>query len=324
MRYTQWQGLQLKEGLADSLQSINFVIFDVDGVLVDAKESYPRAIRDAVQHYAATLPQAARAPKACTVELDHIPLFKAAGGFNDEWILTYAACLWLTWCHFSDHALSLSQFMEEVANAGGGIEAAQLVMHARAGSMAPTVYQWCRQDVVTRLAQEYYAGSEDTYSLFGIPPQLGNIYGHHHLERDLLSPREIDPWADHVALYTGRNDPETEFVLARSGLHPYFPSERRITASSGITKPNPAGLELLIGNAPKTRALFVGDTMDDLRSAQNFQAQHPQEQTLWFAGVTGGSMGESSANTFAEHGADLIVPSVNALLTALFSLRHSA
>ena len=60
------------------------VVLDVDGVLVDVADSYRRAIVESVARLYDR-----------TVDRSEIQLFKDAGGFNNDWELTYAAALYV-------------------------------------------------------------------------------------------------------------------------------------------------------------------------------------------------------------------------------------
>ncbi len=58
------------------------VVLDIDGVLVDVADSYRRAIVESVDRHYGT-----------TISRGEVQLFKDAGGFNNDWELTYAAAL---------------------------------------------------------------------------------------------------------------------------------------------------------------------------------------------------------------------------------------
>ncbi|MFW5903698.1 MAG: TIGR01548 family HAD-type hydrolase, partial [Halolamina sp.] len=58
---------------------IDALVLDVDGVLVDVADSYRRAIVESIEHV-----------HGRTIRTDDVQAFKDAGGFNDDWELTYA------------------------------------------------------------------------------------------------------------------------------------------------------------------------------------------------------------------------------------------
>ena len=309
-RYRPWGNLLIRDSIP-TLRHINFVVFDVDGVLVDAGQSYPLSIVSAVIYHQNSLPGTTVNPQKCQLTIADIPLFKAAGGFNDEWDLAYAACLWVTWCHFYHDAPSLAEFTQALSQAGGGIKGADHVIpHTNT-----LINQWCSYRTIAQIAQEHYAGSQLCSTIFGSSPIVHGLEGFHHLERDLVPPFLLERWEDRIAIYTGRNGAETQLVLNRAGLAKFFPDHRKVTSDSGFIKPNPEGLELLVPPMGDNYVVFLGDTLDDLRTVQNFRGQHPHGPEILFVGVTGGSMGDQSEALFAKHNADVIVPSAKAFLT---------
>ena len=305
--------IELREGITPIVATIDCLVFDIDGVLIDATESYPAAILDALKTYTMqTFPD--QRALAESFHVDDIFHFKAAGGFNDEWDLAYAGALWIVWHALDCGAPALGDYTEAIKESGGGL-AGTLAILAQHG-----VEQWvvsrCNKDTVMRLAQESYAGADACATLFGFHAQFMTNPGRHHLERALLPPAALEPHRGHLALYTGRNDQETDFVLKSFRLDAFFPKSLRITASSGIKKPSPKGLRILLTSLPHRAALFVGDTLDDARAAERYRRLYPHSPLL-FAGITGGAMGRNSREVFTHSEADIIAPTTQQLLDYL-------
>ncbi len=63
------------------LDAVDFLIVDLDGVVVDAGQSYPRAICDAIALHLQSL---TLTPDTPTLSQDDVAQFKTAGSFNDE------------------------------------------------------------------------------------------------------------------------------------------------------------------------------------------------------------------------------------------------
>lgn len=78
----------IKKDSLGKLREVNAVIFDCDGVLIDIRESYNRAISETVSYILEEL-TGLRLPEN-TVSKETIYLFKRSGGFNNDWDLAYA------------------------------------------------------------------------------------------------------------------------------------------------------------------------------------------------------------------------------------------
>ena len=80
----------VSESIVDELESIDAVIFDCDGVLVDITESYDTAINKTVSYILDDILQI-QAENIVTPEI--LYGFKSKGGFNDEVAVCYAVVL---------------------------------------------------------------------------------------------------------------------------------------------------------------------------------------------------------------------------------------
>jgi HAD superfamily hydrolase (TIGR01548 family) len=96
--------------------NVDAVVLDIDGVLVDVENSYRRAILESLDEvYGESIAKAA------------IQQFKDAGGFNDDWELTYAAALYLLGSR-EGLSLDVDGFTDGIAERGGGLDAAAEVV----------------------------------------------------------------------------------------------------------------------------------------------------------------------------------------------------
>ncbi|MFC6730904.1 TIGR01548 family HAD-type hydrolase, partial [Natronoarchaeum mannanilyticum] len=85
------------------------VVLDIDGVLVDVADSYRRAIVESVEAvYGEAIPRTG------------IQQFKDAGGFNNDWELTYAAALYVL-ADREGYDADLAAFTDAIAERGGGL-----------------------------------------------------------------------------------------------------------------------------------------------------------------------------------------------------------
>ncbi|MBT7608894.1 MAG: HAD family hydrolase [Bacteriovoracaceae bacterium] len=84
--------------------------------------------------------------------------------------------------------------------------------------------------------------------------------------KELLMACEKEEWALYV--WTGRDRVSALEILKALGIMPYFWDIR--TASDGIPKPHPMGMEELVGEQDKKKVVLIGDSGADLRGAENF------------------------------------------------------
>ena len=174
------------------------LVFDMDGVLVDATESYREAVQQTVEHFAGR-----------RVERELIQDYKNQGGWNNDWELSH---------HFIQ---------------GFGVEVAY-------------------GDVV-----DYFNGI-----FLGAD---GLIYRERWVARDGLLERLAKRFQ--LALFTGRLTIEAQVTLDR--FAPSLRFDPIVTADDDAApKPSPEGL-LRIGRLNPGKDLwYVGDTVDDARSAR--------------------------------------------------------
>ena len=83
-------GIYVDDSKIETLEKIDAIIFDCDGVLIDITKSYDLAIIKTTQH---VLKHFAKIDDPIDVDFKIIDGFKSTGGFNDEVDLTYAAIL---------------------------------------------------------------------------------------------------------------------------------------------------------------------------------------------------------------------------------------
>ncbi|MEF8790607.1 MAG: TIGR01548 family HAD-type hydrolase [Haloarculaceae archaeon] len=291
---------------------VDAVVLDVDGVLVDVADSYRRAVVESVERVHGE-----------TVAKTDLQRFKDAGGFNNDWELTYAVALYVLASREGlDH--DARSFADIVAASGGGLEGAEAVV---ADALDPD----CRERVLAawdreRLRETFqrlYLGPDLYRELeggdpdaLGIDPDEGGFL---HDEPTLLDPAtRADLLARFdVGVVTGRPAAEAEIALDRAGLE--LPDELVFTMDSDHPdKPEPDALVALADRFDAGALAFVGDTLDDVRTAVNASEADPGGREFYGVGVlTGGLTGEDGRRKFEGAGADAVLDSVNDLPGAL-------
>jgi HAD superfamily hydrolase (TIGR01548 family) len=277
------------------------VVLDVDGVLVDVADSYRRAIVESVDRR-----------HGRTVGRDEVQAFKDAGGFNNDWELTYAAALYV----LADdrRPLDFDAFIEGVAERGGGLAAAEAVVEARldADDLAAVREAW-DTEALRATFQALYLGADLYRELEGGEPPF-ETEGYIHDEPVVVTPETVDHLTSNyrVGVLTGRPAAEASIALTRARLA--VPDEHRFTMDDWEEgKPHPEALTTLAGRLGADSVVFVGDTLDDVRTAVNAAAA---DETRSYRGVgvlTGGLTGETGRRKFADAGAADVVDSVNDL-----------
>jgi len=281
--------------------NVDAVVLDVDGVLVDVADSYRRAVVESVDHvYGDSLAR------------EKIQWFKDAGGFNNDWDVTYAVALYVLACR-KGMEYSVAQFADAVEGMGGGLSAARTVVceELTPAGRERVLARWER-DRLRDVFQQLYLGSALYRDLEGGEPDL-DTPGYIYDEPVLVDPGTVTDLGERfdVGVLTGRPAAEADIALERVGLD--VPDDRRFTMddwSGG--KPDPGALVTLAKRFGAARVAYAGDTLDDVRTAVN--ADQADERAYYGVGVlTGGLAGDAGRRKFGSAGAATVVESVNDL-----------
>ncbi|ELY65320.1 TIGR01548 family HAD-type hydrolase [Natronococcus jeotgali] len=280
------------------------VVLDIDGVLVDVADSYRRAIVESVERV-----------HDRTIRREDVQAFKNAGGFNNDWELTYAAALYVL-ATGEGYRASIDDFTDAIADRGGGLEAAEAVVREAIGARATqrVTDRWDREEL-RDVFQQLYLGSELYRGLEDAEPAL-ETRGFIHDEPVLLEPETRDRLlAEYdVGVLTGRPAAEAEIALERVGLKEAIPLERRFTMDDWEEgKPHPRALTVLAERFDADSVVFVGDTLDDVRTANNASEADPARTYRGIGVLTGGLTGEDGRRTYEREDAAAVLESVNEL-----------
>jgi HAD superfamily hydrolase (TIGR01548 family) len=283
---------------------VDAVVLDVDGVLVDVADSYRRAIVESVDRVYGR-----------SVDDDAIQRFKDAGGFNNDWELTYAAALFVL-VREAGYDGDVTAFTDAVADGGGGLAAAEAVVRDAVGDDAAVFDRW-EPDRLRTVFQALYLGADLYRDLEGEEPPFESR-GYVHDEPVLVAESTLDALEAGfaVGVLTGRPAAEADIALERVGLS--VPAEHRFTMDDWAEgKPHPRALVTLAERLGATRVAFVGDTLDDVRTATNAAEADPDRTYHGVGVLTGGLTGEAGRRAYADAGAAAVVETVNDL-PALF------
>ena len=145
--------------------SVDAVVLDVDGVLVDVADSYRRAIVETVERV-----------HGFSLDRDDVQRFKDAGGFNNDWELTDAVALYAL-AREAGYDAPIEDYTDAIADAGGGLAGAEATLAAALGDDVAAVREAFDPDRLRATFQALYLGS-DRYRLphYDVVVADGDLY----------------------------------------------------------------------------------------------------------------------------------------------------
>jgi HAD superfamily hydrolase (TIGR01548 family) len=315
--------ISLRPEARELLSHVDTVLFDIDGVLLEVSRSIRKVNCLAVAAYLRTLPGWI-APDDLLTSQD-IEQFKEAGGFNDDWDLTFALVLLYLhkWRRYgtSDaaalHPLSptVAEYTSDIAQRGGWLRSAEAVARsADDAALPPWPSDWYDKPRIQQFFQELWAGDQCP-RIYGFTPQYFPGSGWIRLDTPLLDPSLV-PAGVKLGAVTGRTLAEAQFALELVGVTDRIslPGDQGITKDDELYKPEPWGMRRILTRLESKVALYIGDTIDDLRTVLNFRGlPEASRVTLLSAQVLTGTTPRAIAPTlFAE--TDVLAEDVNAVL----------
>lgn len=305
------------------ISAIDGIIFDVDGVLIDVRESIQLAHGIVAERYFGMLGWV-----NCTgmVTPEDVDNFKLARGFNSDWDLANAwVLLYLlksTRYQSTDGAQlsgmppTLADFASEVAERGGGLENARKVLQELSSPEEwQKVLAWQDRALLERIFKETYSGDlcPEVYGFQASVPGPGLIWGDKCLLDRGRVPKDLK-----LGVATGRTLGETIVGLRLVGLSDLFPVSSCVTEDDGLWKPDPAVLRLAVDRTGCRYPMYVGDTPDDLATVENYRSIGGDVVSC---AVLTGLQGQDLEKLFALQGADLIADNVNTALDVVAKIK---
>ena len=282
--------------------STQAVVLDIDGVLVDVADSYRQAVIESVERVYGE-----------TVDRTAIQQFKDAGGFNNDWLVTDAVALYVlaTQAGYDD---DIETFTDRIAGEGGGINGAEATLAAELpnATFEAVIDKWDPEQL-RRVFQALYLGTELYRELEGDEPPFETT-GFMHDEPVVVAPETIETLTAtyDVGVVTGRPAAEATIALDRVGLD--VSDEHRFTMDNWEHgKPHPYALLTLAERFEADSVVFIGDTLDDIKTAVNADREDDDRSYRGVGVLTGGLTGEAGREKFREAGAADVLESVNAL-----------
>ena len=318
--------LFIKQELFKLLPTLDAVLFDVDGVLLDVSQSFRAAICDTVQHFAVHHLEIQNNHPLLTPE--ETEFFKFAGGFNDDGDLTNAAVMLITAKMVQTDARDAQSLHEQsptwreyttaVKNAGGGLAKAEgYILEMLTPNQRRDFARAVNQRLVTRLFQEFYAGDDACRDLYGFDPEYVHGDGYYKREKVLIDP-EMLPAKLKYGVVTGRSLAETRLALSYTKLLNKIPEKGWVTPEAGFKKPDGRTLLLARDQLDFKNGIYIGDIMDDLKTVHNYrELKGAGKGRIAGAIALSGPSGAVHRRQFLEAGADILTPDVNFLMEYL-------
>ncbi|MCD6373444.1 MAG: hydrolase [Thermococcus sp.] len=213
-----------------------WVVFDVDGTLIDVSESYDMAVKLTVEHILKTLGRDER------VNLDWVRGLRSKGAFGDDFRVSEALTLIVLG---GDAEKLVDEFPE-----GGGLE----WVRERLGLALDTV-------LIERVFNTFYLGDAYEDALFPFP-------GLWRKEKPMISPKLLEELSErfNVGVVTGRNELEMRLAEKITG----FKFKHAVTREHGL-KPDPSLLWKLVRGE---KGVYIGDTKNDEMFVENYRKKY--------------------------------------------------
>jgi len=228
------EGAWLRPATAAERFDVDTVVLDVDGVLVDVRESFREAVRETVVRVQRSM-GAADPWRPSHADINAL---KRAGGFNDDIDISIA----LAAIGAGGRGASLHALAADVERAGGGLAALRLV--------APELPRVAGRAVLETFDGLYWGTGGD---------------GLIHRERMLVPPdyprRLRDCGARCVACISGRTPRELTAALGALGW--LLSDLDAVVTGDMVRKPDPACLEPVVAACAPRAMVYVGDVRDD-------------------------------------------------------------
>lgn len=316
---------------------IDYIIFDIDGVLIDVKKSYNEAIKNTVKFVVRNLIK----KDLKDLITDQIILkFRQTGGFNNDTDTSYAIILALLSYQDLQNA-NLEKFLIDVAEHADetGIDSVEKYIKKLASNKIFPNYLKnidkildylnypgkVGDSIVSTIFDEFFYGQELFLKRYKIKSKY--YFGKPLIENDRIVITDntirklIERFNSKIAMVSGRSKIaaayalDNKFYLLNEKNSIFLEDEDRKFA-----KPNPYGLKKVI-NKINTRndILYCGDSIEDLIMARRAEEELNQKNlktktSIVFCGIYGCSSNKDELiSKFMEKKADIIIKSVNDL-----------
>lgn len=312
----KYDGIYVDDSILESLSSVDGIIFDCDGVLIDITKSYDLTINKTTQY---ALELFANIKDGIVIDPTIIDRFKSTGGFNDEVDLAYGAIISI----IAAKKLEKKQqdFIFEVisnANSTGIISVEKYIekfvdiSEIRKKLSYPGKHN---ENTLYKIFDQIFYGPELYKKLFHQNSQfseLGLIENDVIILDNLLIKKLKTKFSSKMSIVTGRGKESIKYSLKK--LLDEFDLNNSIfleDESRDLAKPNPESLIQTIKGMKCNYTLYVGDSMEDFIMATK---ANDLDQNTIFCGIIGTSTDpQKKLKLFEQKGVKLVLDSIHLL-----------
>ena len=322
----------LNKKILDKLSRVDTLVFDIDGVLIDVRDSFRKAVCQTVQFYFKKILGFQGSQNLINPE--EVEYFKMAGGFNNDWDLTSAVVLFYLMKARENNLKEVDElrnikpdiktFTTKMLSPGGGL-AKVIDLIEKDGQVKEWILILWDKDLITKIFQEIYAGGEHCFNIYGFHPSLIKKDGLIKQERIILDKNKKNFLQNFsLGILTGRDEREARVALERLGWDDIISKEQIVTADDGVGKPHPQGLKKVAESLKTKLGIYVGDTWDDLITVKNTNKE--ERVTKFFSAIVLGeelNLRSKSVKFYLNEGVDLLSQDVNSILYYLERVKNN-
>jgi len=300
----------------DKIKSLDAIIFDCDGVLIDITNSYDLAIKKTVDFMIKEMTKM-DLPNIVTTQM--IEGFKATGGFNDEVDVTYSLILSIVAAKKLNKSIPQFIFYVIKNSDQSGIQSVEKYLDTikvdlseiRNKLVYPSPHD---SNILYSTFDEIFYGTKLYYELYKRKPRFFDGKGLIDNDIVLVKKNLIDTlrkkFAKKMAIISGRGVVSAKYSLKELFDEFDLKNSRFLEDETReFAKPNPQPLITSIKGLQSYCCLFVGDSMEDYIMAK--KSEELGNKTV-FCGIYGTSKdSEAKRKMFEEKNADMILETID-------------
>jgi len=309
-------GIFVDTAKIDKIKTLDAIIFDCDGVLIDITNSYDLAIKKTVDFI---LKEMANIVQSNIVTTQMIEGFKATGGFNDEVDVTYSLILSIVAAKKLNKPI-VEFIFEVIKNCDqSGICSVEKYLDMIGVDLSEIrkklAYPGSHDsNILYSTFDEIFYGTKLYYELYKRKPQFFDGQGLIDNDVVLVKKELIDTlrkkFDKKIAIISGRGVISAKYSLKKLFDEFDLKNSRFLEDETrDLAKPNPQPLISSIKGLQSYCCMFVGDSMEDYIMAK--KSEELGNKTV-FCGIYGTSKdSEAKRKLFIEKNADMILETID-------------